>query len=77
MKLKKYIKNIHNKYTMNVLMGVFVAVLFYVLTPGVFLSLPSGGSVHMKAAVHAVVFAVVYNYTQNMAKEMLGDDSNY
>lgn len=41
------------------LMSVFVAVLFFVLTPGVLLSLPPGGSKYVVAAVHAVVFAVV------------------
>ena len=40
-------------------MSVFVAVLFFVLTPGVLLSLPPGGSKYVVAAVHAVVFAVV------------------
>ena len=44
-------------------MNVFIAVLFYVLTPGVLLSLPTGGSLHVKAATHAVVFALVYHFT--------------
>ena len=43
----------------NPLISVFVAVLFFVLTPGVLLSLPPGGSKYLVAAVHAVVFAVV------------------
>jgi hypothetical protein len=55
--------NMYNKYTMNVLMSVFIALLFYVLTPGILLSLPSRGSLAMKAATHAVVFAVVYHFT--------------
>lgn len=37
---------------------LFVAALFYVLTPGVLLSLPPGASHHVKAATHGVVFAV-------------------
>jgi len=40
-------------------MAVFVAVLFFVLTPGVLLSLPPKGSKLVVAATHAVVFAVV------------------
>jgi hypothetical protein len=36
------------------------ALLFFVLTPGVVLSLPPGGSKLTVAATHAVVFAVVH-----------------
>jgi hypothetical protein len=38
-----------------------VAVLFFVLTPGVLLSLPRGGSKYVVAAVHAVVFGLVFH----------------
>lgn len=44
-------------------MSLFVALLFYVLTPGILLSLPAGGSKKMVAATHAVVFALVYHLT--------------
>ena len=44
---------------MNHLMAVFVAVLFFVLTPGVLVTLPPKGSKLVVAATHAVVFAVV------------------
>jgi hypothetical protein len=44
--------------------SLFVAALFYVLTPGIFLRLPPNGSKMMVAAVHAVVFAVVFGLTQ-------------
>jgi hypothetical protein len=53
------------------LMLVFVALLFVVLTPGVVLSIPPKGSLMMKAAVHAVVFALVYHYTQGIAFDFL------
>jgi hypothetical protein len=36
------------------------ALLFFVLTPGILLSLPPGGSPVVVAATHAVVFAVVH-----------------
>jgi hypothetical protein len=36
------------------------ALLFFVLTPGVLLSLPPGGSQMVVAATHALVFAVVH-----------------
>jgi len=40
-------------------MTVFVAVLFFVLTPGVLITLPPKGSKLVVAATHAVVFALV------------------
>jgi hypothetical protein len=51
---------------MNVLMSVFLAVLFFVLTPGVLLRLPMGGSKLMVAATHAVVFALIYHFTHKL-----------
>jgi hypothetical protein len=45
---------------MQLLMTLFVAALFYVLTPGILLTLPKGGSKMMVAATHALVFAVVF-----------------
>ena len=51
---------------MNVLMSVFLAILFFVLTPGVLLRLPTGGSKLMVAATHAVVFALIYHFTHKL-----------
>jgi hypothetical protein len=48
---------------MNVYMGVFLALLFVLLTPGVLVSLPPGGSKLVVAATHGVVFALVYCLT--------------
>ena len=47
-------------------MAIFAALLFYLLTPGILLSLPKGGSPQMKAAVHALVFAAVFGLTHKM-----------
>ena len=47
-------------------MLLFSALLFYLLTPGILLSLPKSGSLQMKAAVHALVFAVVYGFTHKL-----------
>ena len=44
-------------------MLAYIALLFYVLSPGVLLRIPPNGSKMMVAAVHAVVFAVVYSFT--------------
>jgi hypothetical protein len=45
---------------MQLYMTLFVAALFFVLTPGVLVKLPPGGNKYTVAAVHALVFAVVY-----------------
>jgi len=50
----------------NVWMMLYVAVLFFALTPGVLLSIPSGGSKITVAAVHALVFALVYHFTHKL-----------
>jgi hypothetical protein len=48
---------------MNVVVTLYVALLFVVLTPGILLTLPKGGSKLVVAAVHGLVFAVVYHFT--------------
>lgn len=53
-------------------MTVYAALLFLVLTPGVVLALPPGGSLLMQAATHAVVFAIVLTLTHKAAGRMLG-----
>ena len=45
------------------MMSLFTAVLFFVLTPGILLSLPPGASFVVKAMFHALVFALVYHYS--------------
>ena len=47
----------------NVGMTLFVAALFVLLTPGVVVSLPAKATLLQKAAVHGLLFAVVYHYT--------------
>jgi hypothetical protein len=41
------------------------AVLFYLLTPGVLVSLPPGASFQTQAITHAVVFALVHKWVQH------------
>jgi len=48
---------------MNILMSVYVALLFFVLTPGTFFVLPSGGKRLVVGLTHAVLFAVIYHFT--------------
>ena len=52
-------------------MTLYAAVLFFVLTPGVLLSLPPGASKLTVAATHAVVFAAVWHFTYKMVYRAL------
>jgi hypothetical protein len=45
---------------MHLFMFLFVAVLFFVLTPGIVLSLPPKGSKTVVALTHAIVFALIW-----------------
>ena len=46
------------------LMSLAVAALFFVLTPGVLVSLPPGKGKFVVAATHAVIFALVFHFLQ-------------
>jgi hypothetical protein len=48
---------------MNLIVAIYSAILFFVLSPGVLLRLPSNGSKLTVAGVHAVVFALVLYFT--------------
>ena len=67
-----------------------LAALFYVLTPGILLSLPKGGSKQAVALTHAIVFVAVYYLLEKLAemfklkkkekkllKEKFDDDDDY
>lgn len=53
-------------------MALFAGLLFFVLTPGVLLSLPAGGSRTTVALTHAVVFAVVWALGHKLLGKALG-----
>jgi hypothetical protein len=55
---------------MNLVVGLFTAILFFVLSPGILLRLPSNGSKFTVAAVHAVVFAILFHFTHKMVWRM-------
>jgi len=52
-------------------MALYLATLFYVLTPGVLLSLPPGAGPKVVAATHAIVFALVYLLTNKLVFKAL------
>ena len=47
---------------------IYLAVLFFLLVPGVLVTLPKGGSKMVVAATHAFVFIVVYVLTKKFFK---------
>lgn len=57
---------------MNVIMFIISAVLFFILTPGILLSLPPGGSKMVVALTHAVVFGLVFTLSHRMIMGLAG-----
>jgi len=51
-------------------MFLYAALLFFVLTPGILLSLPPKGKKMTVAAVHAVVFALVWGVTHKFVMKL-------
>jgi hypothetical protein len=47
----------------SIVTSVFAAILFFLLAPGVLLRLPANGSKMTVAAVHALVFGVIFYVT--------------
>jgi hypothetical protein len=52
-------------------LALLLGLLFFVLTPGVLLSLPAGGSRTTVALTHAAVFAVVFHFLHKPAMKAL------
>jgi hypothetical protein len=50
---------------MNVVYILTTALLFFVLSPGVLISLPPGASPTVQTATHAIVFALVHKFVQH------------
>jgi hypothetical protein len=51
---------------MSLLVSLYVAILFFALVPGVLLSIPRKGSKLVIAAVHALVFGLIYHFTHKL-----------
>lgn len=56
---------------MSLLMSLYMAVLFFVLVPGVLVTLPPGGKKLTAALVHAVVFVLIYQLTHTAVYRVL------
>ncbi len=50
----------------HLLMSLYVALLFVLLTPGVLIRLPPRSSLLTAAMVHSIVFAVIFHLTHKM-----------
>ena len=62
---------------MHWLMSLYTALLFFVLVPGVLVTLPPGGKKMTVALVHAVVFAALYHLTHKMVWRMVSPYENF
>ena len=51
---------------MNLVVSLYAALLFVLLTPGILLTLPKGGNKMTVALVHGLVFALVWHLTHKM-----------
>jgi hypothetical protein len=51
-------------------MSLYLAALFVALTPGVLVTLPKGGNKYTVIAVHAVLFMVVWHFTNKIVRRM-------
>jgi len=54
----------------HILMSIYVAILFVILTPGILLRLPENGSKVTVAIVHGLVFAVAFHFTHKFVWNM-------
>ena len=55
---------------MNWTLTVYSAILFFLLSPGILLSLPSKGGKYTVAIVHSIVFAIVWHFTHKFVWKM-------
>jgi hypothetical protein len=51
---------------MSLLVSLYAAILFFILVPGVLLRLPPKGGKLAVAAVHALVFGLIYHFTHKL-----------
>jgi hypothetical protein len=51
---------------MFIFMIIYTFILFFILTPGVLLTIPPKSSKTVVALVHATVFALIYHFTNKM-----------
>ena len=55
---------------MNWFCTIYVALLFFVLTPGILVTLPPKSSKLVVAGFHAIVFALIWHFTHKIVWRM-------
>lgn len=55
---------------MNLVVSIYAAILFFILTPAILIRLPPGGNKFTVAAVHAIVFAIIFHFTHKIVWRM-------
>jgi hypothetical protein len=48
---------------MSLVVSLYTAILFFLLTPAILVRLPPGGNKWVVAGVHALVFALIFHFT--------------
>ena len=51
---------------MSLIVSLYAAVLFFILTPSILLRIPKSGNKWLVAAVHAVVFGLIFYFTHKL-----------
>jgi len=51
---------------MSLVVSIYAAILFFLLTPSILLRLPPNGSKWVVALVHALVFGIVFYFTHKL-----------
>ena len=60
----------------HILMTIYVALLFVILTPGILLTLPPNSSRLTVAIVHSIVFAILFHFTHKLVWNMIYGKKN-
>lgn len=65
---------------MSLICSLYVAILFFLLTPGILLRIPKGGSKYAVAGLHALIFGVILFLTRRfvwrLSASLEGFDAN-
>ena len=56
---------------LHIFMLLFIFVLFFLLTPGILLTIPPKGSKVVVALVHALVFTLIFHFTHKLVSNMI------
>lgn len=51
----------------SLVLTIYAIILFFLLTPGIIITLPPGGSKMMVAINHAIVFGLLWHFTSHYA----------